>query len=791
MTTQEIPRSDDRAIARGDYDVLGVEVHRKAMDEIAREMGITLVRTSGSPVVTEAKDLSCAVLDDKTELVGFSGFVGFHVSTSVLGVESVLRNYDVSDIEEGDAFIANDPHSSGAIHQGDVGVVMPYFHGGELVGWGYVNAHLLDVGGSSVSGFAPEATDSFSEALAFPGVRFVREGRLSRDWELFIANSVRVPVPVLNDIRSMIAALNAGQRRLSRVIEAHGIDTHREYCEINKTLSEQLIRARIAALPDGEYVSKEWIEYDGHGTPELYELRVTMTVDGDEMTVAFNGVGQVPCFVNGAPPSVLGNAMNGLQTVFIPDVPVNAALWRAINFDLGPAGTIVNSRPPAPVSQSHMECGMRITRLMSDVLSQAMSLSPNERLRSRAAGQPNNGISTCTLAGADRRTGAPVVIFPIAPTVGLGGPAQSVADGVDTYSGQFNIGTRMAAVEIDESTGPMVTLWRKLIASAGGAGESRGGQGMVSALAMRGIDEMSGTAFNSCAEVPPRGAGGGMPGAATDYYVLRGTDVGDHLDERRHADVGQPRRRAPGDAVQDGSFQDGRERPDHDPGRWWRRPRRSAAAFARDRGQGRRRRLHRARRGARGLRRRAERRGGRRGRNGRTAPEDPRAAPRQEAGARGLRRRRPRGRHLGRGEGRPLGLRLLRRGPRFARRQLPQRLRRTCEHGVRGDGSARPAGARPHRRPRGLRERVLLPGLWPDGSRGRQRRREGRRRRRAQADRGGTGGGGPVRDMTAGTAAASTISTGELTEPRVVRFEELVPGWNEAKNSTEPASCAG
>ena len=529
MTTQEIPRSDDRAIARGDYDVLGVEVHRKAMDEIAREMGITLVRTSGSPVVTEAKDLSCAVLDDKTELIGFSGFVGFHVSTSVLGVESVLRNYEVSDIEEGDAFIANDPHSSGAIHQGDVGVVMPYFHGGELVGWGYVNAHLLDVGGSSVSGFAPEATDSFSEALAFPGVRFVRKGRMSRDWEMFIANSVRVPVPVLNDIRSMIAALNAGQRRLSRVIDAHGIDTHREYCEINKTLSEQLIRARIAALPDGEYVSKEWIEYDGHGTPELYELRVKMTVAGDEMTVAFNGVGQVPCFVNGAPPSVLGNAMNGLQTVFIPDVPVNAALWRAISFDLGPAGTIVNSRPPAPVSQSHMECGMRITRLMSDVLTQAMSLSPDDRLRSRAAGQPNNGISTCTLAGADRRTGAPVVIFPIAPTVGLGGPAQSVADGVDTYSGQFNIGTRMAAVEIDESTGPMVTLWRKLIASAGGAGESRGGQGMVSALAMRGIDEMSGTAFNSCAEVPPRGAGGGMPGAATDYYVLRGTDVGNHF----------------------------------------------------------------------------------------------------------------------------------------------------------------------------------------------------------------------------------------------------------------------
>jgi N-methylhydantoinase B len=107
------------------YDVLKAEVHRKAMDEIAREMGITLVRTSGSPVVTEAKDLSCAVLDEKVEQIGFATYVGTHISTSFLGVEAVLRNYDKSDLAEGDAFVVNDPHTSGALHEGDVGVIMP------------------------------------------------------------------------------------------------------------------------------------------------------------------------------------------------------------------------------------------------------------------------------------------------------------------------------------------------------------------------------------------------------------------------------------------------------------------------------------------------------------------------------------------------------------------------------------------------------------------------------------------------------------------------------------------
>lgn len=528
-TTTE--KKEAEGVALGDYDVLGAEVHRKAIEEIAREMGITLVRTSGSPIVTEAKDLSCAVLNENTELIGFSGYVGFHVSTSVLGVEAVLRNYDLDDIREGDAFIANDPHTSGAIHQGDVGVIMPYFYEDELVGWGYVNEHLLDVGGASVSGFAPEARDCFAEALRFPGNRFARDGRMTKDWALYIGTNVRVPVPVLNDIRSMIAALNAGHRRLIHVIEQHGLEAHREYCRINMALSEQQIRQRVSDLPDGEYESTEWIEYDGHGSPELFELSVRMTVDGDEMNVAFNGIDQVDCYVNGARPAVIGCAMTTLQTMFIPDVPVNAAIWRAIKFDLGPEGTIVNSIPPAAVSQSHMECGIRILRLMSDVLSQAMSLASSDRLRSRVAGQPNNGLSTCTLTGADRRTGDPIVIFPVAPTVGLGGPAQSVADGVDTYSGQFNIGSKMAAVEIDESVGPMLVLWRRIEESCGGPGTMRGGQGMESALAIRNIDDMTGTAFNSVAEVPPQGTGGGLPGAASHYHVVRQSDVNKLLDE--------------------------------------------------------------------------------------------------------------------------------------------------------------------------------------------------------------------------------------------------------------------
>ena len=305
------------------YDVLKAEVHRKAMDEIAREMGITLVRTSGSPVVTEAKDLSCAVLDEKVEQIGFATYVGTHISTSFLGVEAVLRNYNLEDLAEGDAFVVNDPHTSGALHEGDVGVIMPYFYDAELVGWGYVNEHLLDIGGSGVSGFAASARDCFSEGLRFPGIRFMQKGKFSREWELFISNNVRAPSAVLNDMRSMVAAVNTGQRRLSALINRMGLKQHREFCEVNKGLSERLVRQRIAALPDGRYTSKDWIEFDGLGEAMLLELDCVMEVAGNELKLSFSGETQITGPVNGTLPAVLGQTMNTLQCVLLWDVPVN------------------------------------------------------------------------------------------------------------------------------------------------------------------------------------------------------------------------------------------------------------------------------------------------------------------------------------------------------------------------------------------------------------------------------------------------------------------------------------
>lgn len=525
------------AIIHNEFDIIDVEVHQKSIRNIANEMAVTLMRTSGSPVVTDAKDFSTAILDHNVEQLTFAGHVTFHVSTSVAGVQAVLRGNRVEDIRPGDGFICNDPHSSGAIHQGDVGIVMPFFANGEIVGWGYVNAHLLDVGGSAVSGFAAGAYDNYSEALAFPAVRIIRDGQIDDQWQSFIGNNVRMAGTVINDIRSMIAANNVGSRRIEGLVNELGLDRFRRLNEEGKNLSERAMRDMIAKLPDGTYESVDWVEYDGRGSEGLHELRVRLLVQGDEMTLQYRGGPQVDCFINGAWPAVVGQSWTTLLAQLAYDVPVNAGIWRPVHFDLGPTGTIVNSVVPAPVTMAHIQTGMKINKLLADVFSQACSLSDDPKTASRVASQSAQDQTYFTAFGIDRRNGQPALAFPMSVGMSTGGPAQTNSDGMEVYAAQCMSGCDMPDVELEETSQPGMILWRRIARDTGGPGASRGGLGVDTAMAILHCERMNGGAYTNTALIPPRGAVGGFPGAAGAWTLWRDTNLLKMLDEHVFPDI--------------------------------------------------------------------------------------------------------------------------------------------------------------------------------------------------------------------------------------------------------------
>ena len=129
------------------------------------------------------------------------------LDAAVLRLRPSYRGLAVS--VDGSGRIARlDPHTGGAMHQGDVSIIMPTFYGDEHLGWSFANMHVLDVGGVGISGYAPGAHDVWQEGMRFPPIRIIKEGRIDSEWEHYIAANVRAPGAVLNDIRSMVASNN-------------------------------------------------------------------------------------------------------------------------------------------------------------------------------------------------------------------------------------------------------------------------------------------------------------------------------------------------------------------------------------------------------------------------------------------------------------------------------------------------------------------------------------------------------------------------------------------------------
>ncbi len=524
MSTEIVsPGSGRSAIPGAPPDPITAEVVRSAYDNIAEEMALVLVRTSGSPALTEAKDFSTIVFNRAGEQIGSAGYILLHLASSRIAVPALMEQRG-HEVEPGDAFICNDPYTNGALHQADVGIVMPIFHHGELIGWTFANAHLIDVGGASLGGMAPTAHDCFEEAVRFPLTRIARDGLIDPEWERFVGLNFRAPVPFINDVRSLIAACRAGGERVQALADEYAVETLEQISAYNMDLSEKALRERIAALPQGTSTTHEWVEYDGRGPAELYELFAEMRVEDGTLHFRFSGCDQVPCFVNGAQGGVEGNTISPVLTMLAYDIPFNEGIWRCLDIDRGEPGSIVHPVVPAPVSNAHMETGGKVARMVATLISQACAASSSELLRSRVAGQAPNSSTGTAWFGTNRK-GELSVFFPMDLAVAIGGPAQTVADGQDVYGYQSTLGIAYPDVETHELSEPVLILWRRLNVDSGGAGQRRGGQGLDSAWVLWGGGEHSCFSFQSCCEVPGRGFAGGYPGGAGFNHLVRDSNI--------------------------------------------------------------------------------------------------------------------------------------------------------------------------------------------------------------------------------------------------------------------------
>ncbi|MBI4529169.1 MAG: hydantoinase B/oxoprolinase family protein [Deltaproteobacteria bacterium] len=509
---------------RTGIDPITFEVLRHKMWQITDEMGMTLVHTSGSPVVTEVMDFATAIFTADGEIVSMGAYVMLHLAAMQLAVKSVIEECgDEPGIEPDDLFILNDPYR-GALHQSDVDIVAPIHYDGELIGWAGCMCHQLDVGGILPGGWGAGATEVYQEALRLSPIKFVERGKLRRDIWNAILNNIRLPEVGL-DFKAQIAADNVAKKRLVDLCATYGVDTVKEMMNRLIDYSEIKLREKLLALPDGTYRHVDYEDHDGL-QPNIYQVVLTMTKKGDQLTADFTGTsGQAPGFINCTYAGTWGGFCVGLLPALCYDIPWNAGLMRPVEL-IAPEGTVTNPKVPAPVSMASVATTWTVRNASQAVFSKMFGCSNDQWQDAMAVWE--GGIPVLVIAGLNQFNEP--YGYLIMDIVSGGCGATATRDGVDSAGDANGPTLAMPNIETHEAVYPILYAFRRQMRDTGGPGKFRGGVSCEEMFTPYGVERVHMTTGAHGVELP-NGAGiyGGYPGSTNQVVVIHEANVNDMI----------------------------------------------------------------------------------------------------------------------------------------------------------------------------------------------------------------------------------------------------------------------
>jgi N-methylhydantoinase B/oxoprolinase/acetone carboxylase alpha subunit len=486
------------------------EVFKNLYLAIAEEMGVTLCRTGFSPNIKERLDYSCAVYDAEGETIAQGDHMPVHLGAMPLSVRAAI---DAVDMRPGDIVVLNDPFQGGT-HLPDITLVSAVFVSArDKKPTFYVanRAHHSDVGGMS-PGSMPVAREIYQEGLIIPPILLACGGEIVQSvWSLILAN-VRTPDEREGDLSAQIAANRVAERRLLDVVRKYGKARATGYARALQDYTERVVRAAIAKVPDGVYEFADALDNDGFSEASV-AIKARLTIHGDHATVDFTGSDpQVQGSVNANFAITLSACLYAFRCLVDEDVLYNAGVARPLTV-IAPAGSIVNAERPAAVAGGNVETSQRIT----DVVLGALGRAVPERMPAASQGTMNN----ITLGGASLRADAAgrPVRFAYYETMGGGMGGRLGLDGLSGVHTHMS-NTRNTPVEAIEHYLPVRVTRYGLRANSGGAGASRGGDGIVREYEM--LTDTSVTLLSDRRERPPYGAEGGDHGACGRNTLIRG-----------------------------------------------------------------------------------------------------------------------------------------------------------------------------------------------------------------------------------------------------------------------------
>lgn len=474
-----------------ELDPVTLEIVWSRIQAVLDEAETTLMRTAFSPIIREAYDFGVVLLDATGGSVGQSqrslpSFVG----TLPRALQAALKIFPASTWKDRDVYATNDPWI-GTGHLPDVTMIRPVVRHGRTIAYMGCITHWADIGGTI---WSADTTEIFEEGLRLPLCKIVDGGRPNDFITSIIKANVRLPEQVMGDLHAQLATMEVGERRLQELLDELGIDDPAPVFGAMQHRCEAVMRAAIAALPDGTYTHE--IELDGIDHPILLHAR--LTVRGDAIAVDWTGSSsQVNRGLNETYNHTYAMTVYPIKCVLSPELPNNQGSYTPITMHAR-EGTIINCRYPAPVPWRQI-----IGHCISTVILGALSRVAPDRVLADS-GSPSPRIVFSGVRSDGRKYSAALLL-----TGGMG--AQGWRDGLSAAPFPSNAGA--TSVEVVEANTPLLFRRRELLADSGGAGRCRGGLGVVTEVELMGEEASVVSVMVDRVNHPPLGRVGGGPGA--------------------------------------------------------------------------------------------------------------------------------------------------------------------------------------------------------------------------------------------------------------------------------------
>jgi N-methylhydantoinase B len=449
-----------------------LQVIGSALRAVAEEMGAVLVRSAFSANIKERRDCSTALFDEGGRLIAQAEHIPVHLGAMPDAVAAVMG----LGLSPGEVAILNDPFTGGT-HLPDVTLVSR-----TAVGFAASRAHHADVGG-----IEPASLPAFSRTLEEEGVILPPQLLTDEVLEAFAA-ATRRPEERRGDLRAQLAAHRLAERRVEELCARRGRDRVVSAMTGLYAYSERMVRAALAALPDGRGEAEDVVE----AVEGDLAVRCAVELAGDEIRIDFEGTAPQHAGNLNCPLAVTKSACYFVvRCLTAPDLPASGGAFAPVTV-AAPEGCLVNAGPPAAVVAGNTETSSRIVDVVFAACGRFLEVP--------AQGQ---GTMNNLTFGNER--------FTYYETIGGGQGACPDADGPSGVHVAMS-NTLATPVEALELEYPLrVERWGLRLGS-GGTGAHDGGDGVLREL--RVLEDCRLSVLAERRRRAPRGKAGGKDGAA-------------------------------------------------------------------------------------------------------------------------------------------------------------------------------------------------------------------------------------------------------------------------------------